>query len=81
MATETEIQAVVDAVVTAFDGDPAKFAAFLTRAALETELTEIESEIRNLEATADTSASDYVSQLATLAAEKAAKVAEIDALG
>ena len=80
MATEAQINAVVDAVVTAFGGDAAKYQAFLTRAALETELAEIESEQRNKQAEADTSASGFVSELSALAVEKAAKIAEIDAL-
>ena len=81
MATEIQINAVVDAIVSAFDGDAAKFQTFLTRAALETELAEIESEIRQKEAEADTSASGFVLELSDLAAARAAKVAEIDALG
>ena len=81
MATEIQINAVVDAIVSAFDGDVAKFEAFLTRAALETELAEIESEIRNLQAASNASADEYSSQMTNLAVERNEKQAEIDALG
>ena len=81
MATEIQINAVVDAVVSAFNGDAAKFKAFLTRAALGTEMAEIESEIRNLQAASNASAADYSEQMTALAVERNAKQAEIDALG
>lgn len=80
MATTVQINAVVDAVVLAFNGDVLKFSAFLKRSALETELAQIESKLRNKQTEADTEAAENVAQLAVLAAEKAAKIAEIDAL-
>lgn len=80
MATEVEINAVVDAVVGAFDGDAAKFEAFLTRAALETELAELESEARNIQAERDESNGEYQSVLVDNAEAQATKQAEIDAL-
>jgi len=80
MATEVQIQAVVDAVVTAFDGDPAKFEAFLTRAALETELAELESEARNIQTEQNASNKEFQTALEGNAEARAAKQVEIDAL-
>lgn len=80
MATEVQINAVVDSIIAAFNGDPALWTAFLKRAKLETELAQIESDIRNKQAEANESATEYVDELSVLATDRAAKVAEIDAL-
>jgi len=80
MATEAQINAVVDAIVSAFDGDAVKFKVFLQRAALETELAQIESEIRKKESERDVSHQGYQGELVALQSARSAKVSEIDAL-
>jgi len=80
MATESQINAVVDAVVTAFGGDAAKFGAFLTRAALETELAELQSDARNLQAEQDVDNTAHNDAMVANAESQAAKQAEIDDL-
>ena len=81
MATEQQQSALTDVFISVFGSDSAALEAALTRMKLQNELAEIESEQRNLQAEADASAQDYVAQLSDLAAERAAKVAKIDALG
>ena len=81
MATEAQINAVVDIVVRVFGGDTALFEAHMTRAKLETELAEIESEIRNKQSEAESSATDFGAEIDALVADRNAKQAEIDALG
>ena len=80
MASQEVINLIIDKIAAAFNNDLDAFEAWLERSALETELAAIESAERNLQAQADASASDYVAQLADLAAQRAAKIAEIDAL-
>ena len=80
MATEIQIAAVVDAVVAAFGGDAAKFQAFLSRAALETDLAELQSDARNLQAAQDVDNAAFTADLVANAEAQAAKQAEIDAL-
>jgi len=80
MATTTQINAICDAVLAAFNSDPVKWAAFLTRANLETELAKIESQLRNKQAEANAEASATAVEIGALAAAKIAKLAEIDAL-
>jgi len=80
MPTQVQIDAVVDAVITAFDADPALWSAFLNRAKLETELAELESTQRNLGAEYATETQAYNDALAANQALQAAKQAEIDAL-
>jgi len=52
MATPTQqvIEIVVEKIVTAFEGDPALFEAWLVRSKLETELKALESAQRLLQA-------------------------------
>ena len=80
MATEQQISAVVDAVITAFDADPALWAAFLERSKLETQLAALESAERNLRAAFTTDTGEYNDALAAQQAAQAAVQAEIDAL-
>ena len=79
MATEVQINFVVDAIVNA-GFDAATWLAFLQRSKLETELTELESEARNLQAAADADAAASAALLIANADAQAAKRAEIDAL-
>jgi len=80
MATGIEIGAVVDAVVSAFDGDAALFSAFLVRSKLETELKALESEQRGLQAAFGTEQSAYsAASTANTDAQNALRAA-IDAL-
>ena len=80
MATEAQINAVVDAVVEAFEGNPALFKAFLERAKLETEFRAIESEIRRAEVSEHAQSTAYQVAYTELETRLAAKQAEIDAL-
>lgn len=80
MATQEQISAVVDAVIKAFSADPKLWEAFLIRSRLTTDLAKIESNLRNAQAEADKQASANVVIVSALATEKAAKIAEIDAL-
>ena len=80
MATEVEINAVVDAVITAFDSDPALWQAFLTRSKLETEVAALESAERNLRAEYNDETATYNDDLAANQAAQAASKAQIDAL-
>ena len=81
MADQQTISIVVDKIVAAFEGSTELFDAFLVRSKLNTELEQIDSEMRNLVVEADASASAYVQLISAKAAQRAAKVAEIDALG
>ncbi len=80
MATSAQISAIADAILVAFNSDAALFAAFLKRARLETDLTQIESTLRKTRAaaTAASSASEATAQ--ELDAQRLAKLGEIDAL-
>ena len=80
MATTVQINAICDAVLAAFDSDPVKWSNHLIRSSLTADLAEIESRYRNKAAEIDTEASGGVAELAAIAAEKAAKIAQIDAL-
>lgn len=80
MATELQINAVVDAVVKSFNGDPAKFEAFLKRASLETEYRELESKLRQAQATEDAQNAAFRSAYQELVDALDAKQSEIDAL-
>ena len=80
MATQAQIEAITDLVLVAFDGDPAKFQSFLTRAALSTELAELQSSARNLQAEQDVDNAAFTADLVANAEAQAAKQAEIDAL-
>lgn len=80
MATQPQIEAVVDAVIAAFDGDPALWTAFLERSKLETELAQLESQKRVLLSAFDQSAQAHQDQVNTLIEAEEAKKAEIDAL-
>jgi peptidoglycan hydrolase CwlO-like protein len=80
MATELQINAVVDAVIAAFDSDPALWSAFLVRSKLETEIAALESAERNLRAEYNAETTAYNDELAENQAAQAALQAEIDAL-
>ena len=80
MATEIEINAVVDAVITAFDNDPALWTAFLERSKLETEAAALESQVRIVTAARDADVTAAEVELQALQAALNTKLAEIDAL-
>ena len=80
MATQIQIDAVVDAVVSAFGGDIDLFDAYLVRAKLETELEALQSEARNLQAAEDTQNAEFGAAILANAEAQQAKQAEIDAL-
>ena len=79
MATEQEIQFVVDAIISAgFDAQT--WPAFVARSKLITELRELESEQRNMQAVENTQNAAYNEALVTKQADVTAKQVEIDAL-
>jgi hypothetical protein len=80
MANESQINAVVDAIVKAFDGDAQLFEAFLLRARLETDAEKLRSRIRNQQAKRDKAVDSAESSIQSLQADLQAKIAEIDAL-
>lgn len=80
MATDQEINAVVDAVISEFDASPALWTAFLERSKLVTELRTLESEQRNLQVDEDTQNQAYNETAVAKQAEISAKQEEIDAL-
>ncbi len=80
MASAEVTNVVVDAIVSAFDADPALFAAFLRRARLETELAQIESARRKAQAVQAETITKSEMDLQALEAQRQAKLAEIDAL-
>ena len=80
MATQEVTNIVIDAIVSAFDADPALFAAFLKRARLETELAQIESARRRAQVAQDAALTRSETDLQALEAQRQAKLAEIDAL-
>jgi len=80
MATEAEINAVVDAIVAAFGGDAGKFKAFLVRSNLETEMAQLESVARKIQAQADIDNAKHQAEALANADAMQKKRAEIDAL-
>ena len=80
MATEVQINAIADIILTTFDSDAALFQTFLSRAKLEAELDQLASAERVIRAdfTADTD--EFNTALAANQQAQAAKQAEIDAL-
>lgn len=80
MATTQQINAVVDAVIAAFESNPALWAAYLERARLETEYRELESRMRKVQAKEASQNAAFIDSLGDLQAELEAKQAEIDAL-
>ncbi len=80
MATSAQINAVADAVITAFGGDAAAWAAFLTRSKLETDAAKLDSQIRKARAAATVANAAGEATLQQLQAALAVKLAEIDAL-
>ncbi len=80
MATSAQINAVADAVVTAFGGDAAAWTAFLVRSKLETDAATLESSLRKARAAATATNAANEAALQQLQAELAAKLAQIDAL-
>jgi hypothetical protein len=80
MANESQINAVVDAIVKAFDGDAQLFEAFLLRARLETDAEKLRSRIRNQQAKRDKAVDSAETSIQSLQADLQAKIAEIDAL-
>jgi len=82
MATPTQqvIEIVVEKIVTAFEGDPALFEAWLVRSKLETELKALESAQRLLQAGFGTEQAAYsAASTANTDAQNALRAA-IDAL-
>ena len=80
MASQAEIEAVTDAIVSAFGGSVSLFTAFLVRAKLETDQAQLESEMRQLEAAEDIQNTEYATNRIVLAEQILQKQAEIDAL-
>ena len=80
MATQEQINAVVDGIVQAFGGDVALFNAWLKRSKLETELAALVSAERKLRASYATETGEFNTALEANQAAQAAKEAEIDAL-
>ena len=80
MASEAQIQAVCDAVISAFAGDAALWAAFLVRSKLVTELEALESELRNMQTEEDAQNAAYLAEVVAQNEAIAAKQAEMDAL-
>ena len=80
MATDVQINAVVNAIVSAFGGDVELFSAFLVRSKLETELKALESEQRLLQVGFGTEQAAYsAASTANTDAQNALRAA-IDAL-
>ena len=80
MATAEVTAAVVDAIVSAFDSNPALFTAFLVRSRLETDLATLNSQIRKASAERDAGLASSESELDALRTLIHEKIAEIDAL-
>jgi hypothetical protein len=80
MVTTVQINAICEAVLTAFNDDPKLWSEFLVRGKLGTELEQIRSEIRQREAEHNTETADYTDDMQTLTLAEQAKLAEIDAL-
>ena len=79
MASEAEIQFAVNAILDAgFDAET--WPAFVVRSKLITELRELESEQRNMQASEDAQNTVYLANAETKQAEIVAKQSEIDAL-
>ena len=80
MATDIQINAAVDAILSAFDSDPVLWQAFLDRARLETELAQLESQRRVLQTAESASDEQYTINDNALVESIEEKKAEIDAL-
>jgi hypothetical protein len=80
MATETQINAVVDGIVAAFGGNVSLFTSWLTRSRLEQDLAILSSQERNLRSANSDSNIEFNADLTALLEAQAAKQAEIDAL-
>lgn len=80
MATQTQINAIADAIIAAFGGDAAAFQAFLRRSKLETDVAQLDSQIRKQRAAATAANATSEAALQELQAQQATKLAEIDAL-
>ena len=80
MATQQQINAAVDSIVSAFGGNLALWDAFLKRARLETDYRELESKVRQLQAKESVQNAAFIEQLGKLQADLEAKQAEIDKL-
>ena len=80
MATDVQINAVVNAIVSAFGGDVELFSAFLVRSKLQTEKLALESAQRALQAGFGVEQAEYSAAASALVDEINAKGAEIDAL-
>ena len=80
MATQEQINAVVDNIVQAFGGNAQLFRAWLNRSKLETELAALVSAERILRAQFGGQSEQFNAALETNQAAQAAKEAEIDAL-
>jgi len=80
MATQGQINAVVDGIVQAFGGNVTLFNAWLDRSKLETELAALVSAERKLRAQFAGETGQFNTALEANQAAQAAKEAEIDAL-
>ena len=80
MATETQINAIADEILLAFNSDVNLWRLFLQRAKLETDLAALESQQRIAQSVKIQADETYVADNAAIQAEIDAKKAEIDAL-
>ena len=80
MADQAAINAVVDIIVGEFSGNAELFQAFLHRARLQTELAQLESAARTMQATEDVQNAEFREAMSENVAAQTAKRAEIDAL-
>ena len=80
MATTAQINAIADIILAAFNNDAAKYAAFLKRAALETEMAALVSQARKLQAARDADNAAHQAAMVANAELRAQKQSEIDKL-
>ena len=80
MADPAVISLVVDEIVAAFDGDVELFRAWLDRSKVATELEQLRSELRNLQAAEDAQNQEYQAAIVAQADLISIKQAELDAL-
>lgn len=80
MATQTEIEAVVDRVLAAFDSDPVKWEAFLTRGRLMADLDSLSSQMRVAETAEQEQNATFQEQKAALQEQINQAQAALDAL-
>ena len=80
MATEAQINAVTDIIISVFGSDQGAFTAALTRIKLHAELAEIDSNLRNVQAAQAKDDAGYLATITDLNNQRVAKQAEIDKL-